>query len=385
MNSRNTIAKAGWSVIGMNKEKNRVFISYSHQDAGVCERIAACMEKKEELSVWYDKGLIAGEEYRRRIASTIRASDYFVVLLSQKSVLSEWVLDEVEYAKKLHKKILPILIEEIELPENLDMILQRYHSLFWHLRTSDSQFENELYVSMLRRPTENEGKSLVGNGNELSETENQLMRKLLEQEARGCYSVCYEAENACLLGKAYFYGGPCAINREAARSYFSIAEYFGNIDGSFYLLNMQMEEHLQNTWDVPDEEFCLPIVHEIEKHSDAGSIPARLFMGDVYWHGKYGYPIDFEKSAALYEMCARAGNARAQYIMSSNYYFGDGVKQNYVLAMMYANLALEQRHIKSWRRWGKFYRDGLAVPQDYGKARECYENGARLGDFNCNN
>ncbi|MBR2808365.1 MAG: sel1 repeat family protein [Oscillospiraceae bacterium] len=105
----------------------------------------------------------------------------------------------------------------------------------------------------------------------------------------------------------------------------------------------------------------------------------------MYWHGHYGLNVDMEKSAALYEECARGGNARAQFVMASNYYNGEGVEKNYELAKMYANLALEQKYIYAWRRWGKFYRDGLAVPQNYEKARACYEKGAKMGDFNCYN
>ena len=71
--------------------------------------------------------------------------------------------------------------------------------------------------------------------------------------------------------------------------------------------------------------------------------------------------------------------------MSANYYYGDGVPKDYDLAVMYANLALEQKYLKSERRWGKFYRDGLAVMQDYEKARAHYENGAKMGDSNCFN
>jgi len=369
----------------MDGQQTKVFISYSHRNRDVCDRIAATLEKTGELTVWYDKGLIPGEEYRKRIAEQIRTSDFFLVLLSESSSQSDWVLDEVEYAKKLHKKILPIWIEKTELPEDLDMVLRRYHSLFWHLRTSDTQFENALYASLLSKPVENEGKSLVGNGNEFSEAENQRMRELLEKEAQDCHSVCYEAENACLLGKAYLYGGPCAVNRETAKFYFRIAEYFGNRDGTFHLLQMQLEDQALDTWADPEETFSRPILEQILALSDAGSIPAKMFMGDVYWYGKYGYGVDLVKSAALFEFCARAGNARAQHIMSANYYFGDGVPQNYTLAIMYANLAIEQRYIKGWRRWGKFYRDGLAVPRDYEKARSYYEKGAQMGDFNCYN
>lgn len=72
-------------------------------------------------------------------------------------------------------------------------------------------------------------------------------------------------------------------------------------------------------------------------------------------------------------------------MMASNYYYGDGVKQDYALAIMYANFAMVQGYPKSWRRWGEFYQDGLAVKKDYRKAREFYEKGAQIGDYNCYN
>ena len=211
------------------------------------------------------------------------------------------------------------------------------------------------------------------------------MKELLKKEKQEKYAECCQPENACLLGEAYLFGGPCRTDREKARYYFKIASYFGNIDGTFYLLEMQLEDQEYDTWDEPDEEFCRPILEKINEYADAGSIPACLFLGNALWYGKYGCPVDVDRSTALYEFCARKGNARAQYMMASNYYNGDGVPVDYDLAKMYANLALEQKFLKAWRRWGKFYRDGLAVPQDYEKARECYEKGARTGDYNCFN
>ena len=132
----------------MNEAKTSIFISYSHLDRAICDTLATAIESAGDYSVWYDKDLTPGEEYRRKIADVIGNSDFFIVLLSQRSVCSQWVLDEVDYAKKLHKKILPIWIEDATLSEDLDMILQRYHSLFWHLRASDSQFMDTLCASL---------------------------------------------------------------------------------------------------------------------------------------------------------------------------------------------------------------------------------------------
>ncbi|MBR0351687.1 MAG: toll/interleukin-1 receptor domain-containing protein [Oscillospiraceae bacterium] len=363
----------------------KIFISYSHQDADACARIDDAFAKQGNFDVWYDKGLVPGEVYRRKIAGVIREADCFIILLSNSSVTSEWVLDEVEYAKKLRKKIIPIWIENVDIPDDLDMILQRYHSLFWHLRSSDSQFERSLMMLFEQEEEQPHGQALVGFGNQFSEMVNRKMKELLDKEKQLAYDECYTPENAVILGEAYLYGGPCSVDLEKARHYFRVAEYFGNRDGEFYVLQMEMAKQIKETWDDPDEAVSGPIIEKIRQLADEGSIPAKLYMANLFWYGCYGCPKDYRKSAALYEECAKAGNARAQFVMSSNYYYGDGVEQDYELAKMYANLALEQRYLYAWRRWGKFYRDGLAVKQDFAKARECYENGAKMGDFNCYN
>ena len=366
-------------------DTKKVFISYSHSDRDTCNKIDAFLGKHEGFDVWFDRGLTPGEVFRRQIVEVIRESGYFIILLSESSVQSDWVIDEVEYAKKLHKKILPIWLENVELPDELDMILQRYHSLFWYLRSSDAQFENSL-MAMFDAPADaSQGQALVGYGNHFSEKVNQQMRTLLGKERQEKFADCYTPENACLLGKAYLFGGPCPVDRGKAQHYFQAAEYFGSRDARFYLLEMQLEDQKRETWDEPDEEFCRPIISRIQELAEAGSVPAKLYLANMYWHGHFGVQADMVKSAALYEECARLGNARAQFVMASNYYNGEGVAQNYELAKMYANLALEQKYIYAWRRWGKFYRDGLALPRDYDKARACYEKGAKMGDFNCYN
>lgn len=366
-------------------DKKKVFISYSHKDRAAVDKIDSFLDEQDGFDVWFDRGLTPGEVFRKKIAEVIRDSGYFIIMLSEASVQSDWVIDEVEYAKKLHKKILPIWLENIEIPDELDMILQRYHSLFWYLRSSDSQFEKSLLSMFDTRTDDTEGQALVGFGNHFSEQVNQKMKLLLSKERQEKFADCYQPENACVLGAAYLFGGPCAVNRQKAYHYFKTAEYFGSRDARFYLLEMQLEDQKQETWDEPDEEFCRPIVEEIRQLAEDGSIPAKLYLANMYWHGHYGVEADMVQSAALYEECARLGNARAQFVMASNYYYGEGVEQNYELAKMYANLALEQKYIYAWRRWGKFYRDGLAVPQDYAKARACYEKGAKMGDYNCYN
>lgn len=358
----------------------RVFISYSHKNREICFKIAELIENLDGIDVWFDKGLIPGEIYSKTIAEKLSTTDVLVALLSNDSVASEWVKDELSYAKDNRKKIVPVWIEHTVLPAELDLMLHRFHSLFWYLRKSDSDFVMELQ-SALSGISKQREEMFEGFGNEFSETENEKIKQCLEMEKQEKYSFCYNAENALLLGKAYLFGGTVSVDMEKAHYYLKIAKYYGNIDASCYLLQLELEETAENG----DEEKCRSFLEQIREMANQGSIPAKLFMGNAYWYGKYGVEISYEKSAAYYEECAKKGNARAQYLMASNYYEGDGVEKDYDLAIMYANLAVEQKYVKAWRRWGKFYRDGKAVKQDCEKAKKAYERGASWGDYNCNN
>ena len=187
-------------------ETKKIFISYSHKDRDTCNKIDSFLAKHDGFDVWFDRGLTPGEVFRKQIVEVIRESGYFIILLSEASVQSDWCIDEVEYARRLPKKILPIWLENLELPDELDMILQRYHSLFWHLRSSDSQFESSL-MSMFDTPVDDtQGQALVGFGNHFSEKVNMQMKALLSKERQEKYADCYQPENAIVLGQAYLFG-----------------------------------------------------------------------------------------------------------------------------------------------------------------------------------
>ena len=357
----------------------KVFISYSHKDRDACFALAEILESIDGLEVWYDKGLIPGDIYTRTIAEKLSETDIYAVLISNSSVQSDWVKDELSYAKDHRKRIIPIWIEHTDLPADIDLMLHRFRSLFWYLRGDDAEFRKEL-LSAVVGETEREA-SFGGFGNEFSEAENERIKLCLEKEKQGQFSFCYSAENALLIGKAYLFGGAVSIDTSRARHYLKIAAYFGSLDAACLLSQIELEE----LGDRDDSSVYGPAMDRIRELAEKGSVNAKLFLGNAYWYGLYGVPVSYEISAGYYEECARNGNARAQFIMSSNYYEGDGVVQDYDLAIMFANLAVEQKYLKAWRRWGKFYREGKAVPRDFGKAKEAYERGIRWGDYNCNN
>ena len=140
-------------------EKKKLFVSYSHADKSICKEITAALEAEGKLNIWFDESLVPGEEYRKKIASRIREADYVTVLLSGRSVKSEWVLDEVEYAKSCKKRIIPVWIEPLELPPDFEMILQRYHGLFWHMKASAAAFARDFSAIVLNKNQSEEWQS----------------------------------------------------------------------------------------------------------------------------------------------------------------------------------------------------------------------------------
>lgn len=365
-------------------EKQKLFVSYSHADKSICKEITAALEAEGKLTIWFDESLVPGEEYRKKIASRIREADYVTVLLSGRSVKSEWVLDEVEYAKSCKKRIIPVWIEPLELPPDFEMILQRYHGLFWHMKASAASFARDFSAIVLNKNQSEEWHSDADEiRREMVPDEENRIATLMQQAAAQQYSLCYQPENALLLGRAYYYGIHTDADFEKARFFFKVASYRQNADAAFFLEQLKLDELREEMNDDEPSPLWEAPLARIEALAGEGSVPARLFMGNVYWYGKFGYPVDAVRSAQLYESCAREGNARAQYIMASNYYHGDGVPMDLDLAIMYAHLCLEQKYFKAWRRMGIFCLEGRALPQDTQRALALFTEGSKAGDYYC--
>jgi formylglycine-generating enzyme required for sulfatase activity len=103
-------------------KKPTVFISYSHADREFVDRLAEKL-KTSGVNVWIDKWMIkVGDSITDKINEGIGASDWLIVVLSCASVSSKWVREELNAAmirnieQGKHAFILPILIEECELP-----------------------------------------------------------------------------------------------------------------------------------------------------------------------------------------------------------------------------------------------------------------------------
>lgn len=95
---------------------SQVFISYSRKDIEFVDRLANDL-KAAGFEVWYDlSGLEAGTRWGSEIQKAIQASQYFLVVLSPNSIVSDWVEKEYLFASEQELKIIPLMYRSCSLP-----------------------------------------------------------------------------------------------------------------------------------------------------------------------------------------------------------------------------------------------------------------------------
>jgi hypothetical protein len=92
--------------------QNDVFISYCRRDKAFVEKLYASLQQANR-NPWVDwDDIYKGEDWWKSIQKGIEQADSFVFVISPDSVVSQVCREEVEYAAKLNKRILPLLWRE---------------------------------------------------------------------------------------------------------------------------------------------------------------------------------------------------------------------------------------------------------------------------------
>lgn len=127
------------------KVKNMIydcFFSYQNKDLHLVESIADELEKRG-LSCWYAPRNISGR-YAKAIAEGISHSRVFIIILNDRSAVSEAVLNEVEMAHNISKNsgfaiIQPLCTKQIDLnaPEFQEMMYYIRRLQFLNIEDSD--------------------------------------------------------------------------------------------------------------------------------------------------------------------------------------------------------------------------------------------------------
>jgi len=115
-----------------------VFVSYSRRDSGFVRRLADAISERGSREVWLDtEGIQDGEVFPEAIKRAIEQSDTFLFVITPEAVRSAYCENEVEYARRMQKRILPVLREPVpdaELPAEI-------RDRNWIPLTKDADFE----------------------------------------------------------------------------------------------------------------------------------------------------------------------------------------------------------------------------------------------------
>ncbi len=91
-----------------------IFLSYSRPDLSRARQFVLELEKLG-WSVFWDRELLPGEDYRRTIEHELKESHCVIVLWSKTSIKREWVIDEAEFGKQ-KGHLVSVRIDDVEMP-----------------------------------------------------------------------------------------------------------------------------------------------------------------------------------------------------------------------------------------------------------------------------
>jgi TPR repeat protein len=119
-------------------------------------------------------------------------------------------------------------------------------------------------------------------------------------------------------------------------------------------------------------------MQDILTKARAGEAESLFFLGNYYFDGKYGFPGNFAKGIACWQLAAAQGHVSAIWNLGNAYYNGNGVKRSVRKAFHYYRLAAEKDHIKALNRMGKAYETGEFVAKSLEKAEAFYLRAAEF-------
>ncbi len=110
-------------------EKPYIFVSYSHKD---WQRVSTIIKNLQDnlCHIWFDEGIESGRAWNKEIAEYLLKAEVMVLFLSPSSVESEYVKKEINFACNHSKKILPIYLDDIILPIDLEFQLSTIQATY---------------------------------------------------------------------------------------------------------------------------------------------------------------------------------------------------------------------------------------------------------------
>ncbi|MCP4576281.1 MAG: toll/interleukin-1 receptor domain-containing protein, partial [Deltaproteobacteria bacterium] len=93
----------------------KIFISYSHQDEKWKDRLVKHLSVFQDLEIWDDRRIEAGDSWRREIENALNAADVAVLMISADFLTSKFILEEeiprlLKRRKEQGLQIIPVIV-----------------------------------------------------------------------------------------------------------------------------------------------------------------------------------------------------------------------------------------------------------------------------------
>lgn len=123
--------------------RRSVFLSYSTKDKNIADNLCAKLEQSG-IRVWYAPRDIVAHDYATAIVGAIQSADCFVVIVSENSLDSQHVLNEIDLA--FHELgrglvLMPLKLDEAELRPAFSYYLSRQHWMDAHVPPIEARLE----------------------------------------------------------------------------------------------------------------------------------------------------------------------------------------------------------------------------------------------------
>lgn len=108
--------------------KAKVFISYARADGASAAAQLRAQLMRAGYTVWRDiEDMQGGLEWVEQLRAALREVDAVIVLLTPSSAASKWVGREWDNALALRKRVIPLLIQDCDIPDELRRL--QYHTM----------------------------------------------------------------------------------------------------------------------------------------------------------------------------------------------------------------------------------------------------------------
>ena len=115
------------------------------------------------------------------------------------------------------------------------------------------------------------------------------------------------------------------------------------------------------------------------KAAESGNAEAQFELGNMYFYGRNGTPINNPLALTWYQKAAEQGYAAAQFAMGQMYAIGFTVQKDMSEAIKWYQKAAEQGHMEAIQKLGLYYEGGNV--ENYSEAAKWYQKAVEQGDM----